>query len=204
MAIAFPKSGLIALIEDIVDTYIVIWDGDPEPFHPVPPKALVYLSATQSTAQGTDEFRSTWDDDTKILTTEQGGRRRVLFRVKVLSYDVNGLAATIIETIRMRLRRPSSRAALNAMDLSLIDCVAIDELAAEKDGRSVMWGTMDVRLNWLATESETIEEGGIIETVNATLTPIVDDMGTPEDESDDEITGYTVTDPNVIPGDLEP
>lgn len=169
MAITFPIAELITLFEDLSELPQgrVLREGDPEPFgsHPT---TLIYLYPSTVSVNGTDESRATYDDIDDVNVTEQCGVRRVTLRVKVLAYDVNAMEASLMETIRSRLYRKSSKAALRAVNLALIGVEAITSQDRADDGRNVMWGSMDVMLAWAVSETDTTAEGGIVETVNTT------------------------------------
>jgi hypothetical protein len=113
---------------------------------------ICLLRVTSVPALGVDETRYTFTDDAAPapdVFPEQTGNRTPVLSVKVDSYDNNARtrARAILERIRTRLRRPSSRAALAKIDTSIATIGTVFAVGRVEDNREYSRAAMDVVLN---------------------------------------------------------
>jgi hypothetical protein len=121
--------------------------------------ALCMLRVSSVLALGVDETRHTFtgaaapDPDTFPAQT---GNRRPVLTVTVDSWDNDAKrrARHILERIRTRLRRPSSRALLNDIDTSLSGITAIVATGRIEDNREYARASMDVMLNTIVDDPD--------------------------------------------------
>lgn len=124
-----------------------VWDGSAEPFLAPEHSALARINITANVAKGVDETRRDPITGRTELNVLQTGYRVVTLSVGIESYSPEESAQELLETLRMRLRRQSSKDLLSANGLALVSMpsFAILNMGA-KDDRVVDYGRLDVKL----------------------------------------------------------
>jgi hypothetical protein len=121
--------------------------------------ALCMLRISSVAALGVDETRYTYTGDaapaSDTFPAQVGNRRPVLtVKVDAWSNDAKRRSRHILERIRTRLRRPSSRALLNQIDSSLVSITAIVASGRIEDNREYARAAMDVMLNAIVDDPD--------------------------------------------------
>lgn len=115
-------------------------------------------------------YEAATDPMEEMTPTVQGSREASLqIAVEVYADQRSGHnAASIVEHIRTRLDRPSSRAALEAAGLALATKGPATQADYKADGRMVSRSLFEVVLNGRATEADTAGRTSYIATVEVT------------------------------------
>jgi len=141
------------------------WEGRPQGFIKTPESTSLELKVRSIQDIGEDETR-------KIITKVNGvdtdvyaqlGNRRVILSVKVESYrNTNALwCFSTIERIRTRLRRPSSLAALDAINFALVNTGPSVPVPTARANREWSVASMDVTFGTRFEDAENAAFGWI-------------------------------------------
>lgn len=179
MSSPFPRAAVLSLIAQHsgVDASCVIWDGDAIPYvvnaAGGAPGALVSVTLSNFGEQGADEYRRTFIPGTPGNNQLAiNGMRTANLTVAVESYSKT-TAHDTLETIRQRMWRPVSRAALRAVNVALNSYLPIIDLTRSEDNRFVYYSRMDILIGYVAIDIDTTDAGDWIDLVNGVNKPLV-------------------------------
>ena len=184
---AIPKDHLRQLFADLTGA-TCIWDGDPEPFQQS--NGLCTLSVESLGELGSDEYRSVFDVPTQKLVEIQVGQRLLKLGVHMQAIGASATPAyEALETARMRLRRKTILARLNADNLALVTVGPVADLTIVADNAEIYAAHMTANLSLAETDDRGVttltydkskpaqprplvaEDGSWIQTVNTTNNP---------------------------------
>jgi len=172
VALTIPQAELADLVTRLTSQdYTVNWDGDPQPFvAPVQggPGVHIVLGIKGNTAIGVDEERRTdvVVGGVPVQRVETCGNRKFLLTVKIESATWDVQTWDVAEVLRTRIRSSASRAFLQAAGLALSTIGPFQSLGGTWDNRAVDVGYLELTFCWAATDVQTENDGGVIETVN--------------------------------------
>jgi hypothetical protein len=159
-----------------------LWDGEEEP-------AVVFggpnvedvqagkitLNPVARETLGTEEIRRDVD-----MTETFGGQRIVTISCRADNFLNLGEAYDLLERIRIRLVRRSSRKALREVGLAFVDATSITSLDYVVDQRSVSAANLDIRIAQVTMDvvvtDEALDQGEAIEKVTSKTSAEVPDV----------------------------
>lgn len=142
------------------DPLNVVWKGTFEEGSRVVGTRVV-LSANSIVTAGVDETRLI-AEGANDQVVEQVGQRRLTWSMQIEAQNQGPLntARVLIDQIRIRLRRESIRARLNAAGLSVANFLNTQYRDFVDDGRQISWASMDVLLNSFDSDIDTTPDAG--------------------------------------------
>lgn len=163
---------LKSLIEDLTGVQVIIDPADPEPFVSPTKKARIFFDVKAPQTLGwRDNFSREYDtDQDKIVTTQDAMRVFVLY-LKAESFIPTLHAEDILETLRMRLQRPSSLARLRTKNMTATHSEAVVGLPTSYDTRVISAAALDVHMAIRVTEVDDSDDGNFIETAELEYDP---------------------------------
>ena len=184
---AIPKDHLRQLFADLTGA-TCIWDGDPEPFQQS--NGLCTLSVEALSEMGSDEYRTVFDVPTQKIVEIQVGQRVLKLGVHMQAIGASATPAyEALDACRMKLRRKTILARLNADNLALITAGIVADLTIVADNAEIYSSHMTVNLSLAETDDRgatvlvynkskaaqpnplAAEDGNWIQTVNTTNNP---------------------------------
>lgn len=176
---AFPREEFRALVESLLDKIPVIWEGTPQKFigpRNGKPGTLLKLDVKRVQSLGRGSVRKTWNPSAAggqgANQVEVGGQRvyYLLFRVESFSFDVPGYDP--LEDLKLKFRFASTLAQLQAMNVAYVGSGDVVPVDYNTDNRPEFAAVCEFKFSFAVTQSVTDDQGGIIEHVNETTSPI--------------------------------
>lgn len=150
------KTALLALVKTCsgLTQYGVFWYNDPNYAVNATDKCAVKCRLRGYAGRGIDEKRYTYSAGSPgTMVNEQVGNRDVVLSLVVESWGLSAEASEVLDQIRTRLRRESSRDALLAINLALQTIDATIELPTTVDNRAVSVASMDIHLSGIVDDT---------------------------------------------------
>jgi hypothetical protein len=148
---------------DAPDGWGAAWEGrqDNPGFTPPAVRFDLSLNITNVSSDGHDGTRYEYDEDDDALYETQFGMRRFTLQVQAFVHEHTDdlTELEILERIRTRIRKPSSLAALKAVNVGLIDVLAAVPIRIVSNKRTISAGNMDVFFAAAVNDADPIPVG---------------------------------------------
>lgn len=189
MSTDLPTDDVRWLVSNLtgVPEALVLWDGEGEPavmFGAPGTAGKITLNVISRETLGVEEVDHQYDEATRELTEEFAGQRVLTISCRADAFQGLGAADDVLERLRIRLMRRSSRKALRAVGLAFVDATSITSLNYEVDQRAVSSANLDIRLAQAisdAVDNETadpLDKGETVEKVTSKSADEVPDVET--------------------------
>jgi hypothetical protein len=167
------KSVLKSLVQSLTGLtgVSVIWDpAEPRPFTDHVLKGQIRLKIDATSPIGTDNFYRVFDEDLDVNVVHQEGWRTFICKCVMESFDPDVDAYLTLETLRLKLVRPSSRAVLLAANMSFSYAEGTLDLPTTYDNRVVSVASLDLHMLGLDKVIDDSDDGNWIQTFEAAPT----------------------------------
>lgn len=163
---------LKSLIEDLTGAQVVTDPAEPEPFVSPTKKMRIFFDVHAPQTLGwRDNFSREFDEDEDKIVTTQDAMRVCVLNVKAESFVPTVHAEDILETLRLRLQRPSSLERLRTRNMTATHSEAVVSLPTSYDTRVISAASLDIHLAVRITEVDDTDDGNWIETAELAYDP---------------------------------
>lgn len=145
---------------------------EPEPFVKPSAKMRLFFSVKALQPLGwRDDFVQEFDEDQDKIVTTQDAMRVFVMYLKAESFVPTVHAEDILETVRLRLFRPSSLARLRTKNMTATHAEVIVDLPTSYDTRVVSAASLDIHMAVRHAEIDETDDGNWIETAEFEYEP---------------------------------